>query len=446
MSKKITIPIKGMHCRSCETLVREKLLKVPGVSYVKADAIKGLAEVTLETVGEPDNQKIKWAIEEAGYQVGEENKAWLSKNPLDYKQAAVALIVLLLFYFVLKYFKVFDLNPTNYSNPSGLGSVLLIGLLAGFSTCMALTGGLVLGISSRFSKLHPQAGLAVKFFPHLMFNFGRVVSYLLFGAIIGYIGSALSIFPWFWSLVTFLAGLVMLLIGIQLLGIFPKLNSIRLPGFGGSDRALKKADEPYSHLKAFMAGALTFFLPCGFTQAMQLYAMSTADPIAGALIMGSFALGTSVGLLIVGLFASSIKGKFSDWIFKFVAIIIIFMAIYNIGNGWNLLYGRLVSGASSEAVDLNNSEIQKIKVGFTVDNDITQTEFRVKAGAPVSFEVNPSEDGVGCMSTIMIPGLYNKPQYLEKGKLVVMSFTPTKKGTYPITCAMGIKRGVLIVE
>jgi plastocyanin domain-containing protein len=60
--------------------------------------------------------------------------------------------------------------------------------------------------------------------------------------------------------------------------------------------------------------------------------------------------------------------------------------------------------------------------------------------------VDVKEDGQGCMSTIMVPGLDNTPQLLEKGNKLTMEFTPVKTGEYKITCAMGVPRGIIKVQ
>ena len=44
-------------------------------------------------------------------------------------------------------------------------------------------------------------------------------------------------------------------------------------------------------------GVATFFLPCGFTQAVQVYALSTGSPLTAGAIMAVFAIGTAPGLL-----------------------------------------------------------------------------------------------------------------------------------------------------
>lgn len=61
------------------------------------------------------------------------------------------------------------------------------------------------------------------------------------------------------------------------------------------------------------------------------------------------------------------------------------------------------------------------------------------------LEIQVNDTGSGCMGTIMIPGLYDKAIPLVKGQNIIMQFTPTKMGKYPITCAMGVPRGAINV-
>ncbi len=89
---------------------------------------------------------------------------------------------------------------------------------------------------------------------------------------------------------------------------------------------------------------------------------------------------------------------------------------------------------------------ENFSVGYTKAHDITPNTFTVKTGEKVHIEINPSDTATGCMSEIMIPGLWDKPQPLVKGKKNVMEFTPHKPGAYKITCAMGVQRGVVNVR
>jgi plastocyanin domain-containing protein len=88
---------------------------------------------------------------------------------------------------------------------------------------------------------------------------------------------------------------------------------------------------------------------------------------------------------------------------------------------------------------------QVIKSVYTHNDDIVPNTFTVKKGQPVKYIVDVKENGSGCMSTILIPGLYDIPELLVAGQQIVMTFTPQNIGDYQITCAMGVPRGLLKV-
>lgn len=91
-------------------------------------------------------------------------------------------------------------------------------------------------------------------------------------------------------------------------------------------------------------------------------------------------------------------------------------------------------------------EAKTFTLNYTKAKDIAPNSFTVNTGERVRLEVNPTDTASGCMSEIMVPGLWNKPQPLVKGKKLVMEFTPQKPGAYKITCAMGVPRGVINVR
>jgi plastocyanin domain-containing protein len=102
-----------------------------------------------------------------------------------------------------------------------------------------------------------------------------------------------------------------------------------------------------------------------------------------------------------------------------------------------------VETAPSNAATQNE---QVIKTSYSLSNDIQPNTFTVKAGQPVKLVIDVKENGQGCMSTITIPTLTTDVYQLTAGKTIEMKFTPTKKGVYQITCAMGVPRGTITVE
>jgi len=91
-------------------------------------------------------------------------------------------------------------------------------------------------------------------------------------------------------------------------------------------------------------------------------------------------------------------------------------------------------------------EKQIIKAIYRDGIGLKPSRFTVKAGVPVRFEVFAEIDGVGCMGSIMLPGLSDSIQVFEKGQTNVFNFTAPKPGEYEITCAMGIPHGSIIAN
>ncbi len=61
-----TIPVEGMHCNSCETLISEGVSELPGVSDVRASHKDGKVTVTFEE-GKTTLDDIRSAIRKEGY-------------------------------------------------------------------------------------------------------------------------------------------------------------------------------------------------------------------------------------------------------------------------------------------------------------------------------------------------------------------------------------------
>lgn len=469
--KRQTFPIKGMHCQSCEILIGEELEALPDVA--KAEVSLKTKSATIHVHRMVPRGALDRAVQAAGYEIGYDVVPLVNTNKKVLKDIAIGLLVVAAIGIIFSQLGISNAANINVKG-AGVGAVaLVIGLTAGFSTCMAMIGGLVLGVSSRHAEKHPTASPMQKFRPHLFFNLGRILSFIVLGGVIGGIGAAFQLKGTLLGLMTVAVGFVMLLLGLQLTELFPRMKgAITLPSSVGKLIGIKKhGDREYSHKDALAMGAITFFLPCGFTQAMQLLAVSTGSPLKGALIMGAFAIGTAPGLLSIGGLTSVVRGVFAKRFFRIVGVAVVAMAFINFSNAYNLIgigswFDRPSEAASSSKTEapatvtgvqpdqqktsaaepMKNLPENKLTTTFKVASDITPSKFTTKVGQPTTIVVDVQEDGDGCMSTIMIPGLYDKAQYLQSGKKLTMTFTPKKAGTYKITCAMGISRGSIKVE
>ncbi len=446
-----TISIKGMHCKSCEILIEDELKNIKGVSAVDISHKTGSATIHYE--GKSLNHAdVVHAIKKAGYELGSNEKLSLfSQNGNDYVELGFGLVILFLVYYIAKSLGLFSINLVASNNFASLPVVLLVGLTAGVSTCMALVGGLVLGVASRYSQDNPNASPREKFTPHLFFNVGRFISFFILGGVIGLIGSVFQLSSSVSGLLIIIVGLSMIFLGLQLTNIFPKLSAFSFTLPKGISKLLgvtTHQNSSYSHKSAALMGALTFFVPCGFTQAIQLYAMATGSFLTGALTMSIFALGTAPGLLSLGGVTSLVKGKSTGLFFKFVGLVVIAMAFFNISNGLKL--AGIKTNYSSEVTqdqeqDKNVAMINGVQVIHMEQNaqGYSPNIFTLKKNIPVKWIVK-SVYPYSCASSLVVQKLNIKTNLTDKEQ--VFDFTPKDAGEIPFSCSMGMYSGTILVK
>lgn len=451
-NKYIKIPIKGMHCRSCEILIEDKLKEIPHVKSAELDYKTGEATVYYDGDA-PQTHHLNRAIIDAGYEIGRSEKLlFMSRDGKEYYNLGIAFLILMILYFGLNLFGFTNINfSPNLSSPS-LGLIVMIGLVAGFSTCMALVGGLSLGLSSKFAEKHPNASVVQKFRPHIFFVLGRIIGYALLGGLLGILGTMFKFSSLTNAVITIIVGIVMLVMGLQIINIFPRLSSYKFTLPKGLARifGVTNKNKEYSHKNSMILGALTFFLPCGFTQAMQLYAISTGSFSSGAFVMGMFALGTAPGLLSIGGVTSLVHGTFKERFFKVAGLAVIFFALFNLNNGYTLAslnFSSLNFGSSrvqEQTSDPNVTLEGGVQVVRMVESGrgYSPNSFSIKKGVPVKWIIDVQAP-YSCASSLVIPSLKINKNLTASDN--VIEFTPDKAGKIPFSCSMGMYTGVFNV-
>lgn len=243
----------------------------------------------------------------------------------DFKAALPIALMFIVIFVLLQKIGIVNLITTD--NVS-YGTAFAIGIIASLSTCMAVVGGLVLSMSATFAK----EGDKVK--PQLLFHAGRIISFFILGGVIGALGSAFQLNVTSTFILNLLIGSVMLILGINLLDMFPWFKRLQpgMPKFL-SRHAERVADELNHTLTPALVGILTFFLPCGFTQSMQIYTLSTGSFLTGGLTMLAFALGTLPVLAAISFSSFSIqKSSKAGVFFKTAGLIVITFALFNLIN------------------------------------------------------------------------------------------------------------------
>jgi sulfite exporter TauE/SafE len=198
-----------------------------------------------------------------------------------------------------------------------------IGIVASLSTCLAVVGGLVLSLSARVSQDVPTVR------PFVYFHAGRLIGFTLLGGLLGLIGEALAVNPAITSFLGLATSLIMIVLGLNLLDLFHVTKRMQLTLPRGLFHKIASIENGF--LAPFIVGAGTFFLPCGFTQSMQIAALSSGSFATGSLIMASFALGTfpMLAVLTFGSFRFA-HTRYASLFFKTSGVVVIGLGLFSL--------------------------------------------------------------------------------------------------------------------
>lgn len=325
-TQKYIFHVHGMHCNACILMTESELGDLPNVTHVKSS----LKNHTVEVVGDfgyktPEQiaEELTIPLKPHGYTISVEQYV-KEKKWSEFKIAIPVALAFAVLFVVLQ--KLGIVNLVNGGNVT-YGTAFFVGIIASLSTCMAVVGGLVLSMSATFAK----EGDKIK--PQIMFHSGRIVSFFILGGVIGALGAAFTLSTSATFTMSLIIGIVMLILGINLLDVFMWAKKLQpsMPRFISKHaHGIAK----FNHtLTPILVGIATFFLPCGFTQSMQLYTLTTGSFLNGGLTMLFFALGTLPVLAIISFSSFSIqKSSKSGIFFKSAGLIVILFAIFNIIN------------------------------------------------------------------------------------------------------------------
>ena len=308
------LKIRGMICRSCVGEVEALLFHTRGVIRAKVSYLKGQAQLEYdpEIVSLSDVQK---RLAENGYQSGDRG---LSGVALD----GLCLALTLLLTWLL-------LGSSHHSmelgNSAGFGAAFLLGLMTS-PHCLGMCGGILLANCAQ-SRSPALASLA--------YNVGRILSYTAIGGIFGALGTVIDYSMSVKSMVFTMAGLVVVLIGLNLWGLLPGLGALiaSQPSFCQLPTQTQKcfAGRP------LLIGLLTGLMPCASLYAMWLHAVSGGSAAYGAESMLAFALGTAPLLFLFGALGALIPKKWNKYFLKASAVLVTAMGLKMLITGLRML-------------------------------------------------------------------------------------------------------------
>lgn len=207
-------------------------------------------------------------------------------------------------------------------------SALTLGLV-GSLHCVGMCGPIAIAI-----PLQKKTGQKIT--GAFIYNFGRILTYIIIGAILGIIGEGFKL-AGFQKWVSILTGLLMVL-SILVPAIFSKLKNKTAtpPIFDKIKQALAKRLSQKSYPSLFVLGMLNGLLPCGLVYIAVAGAIATSDFVSSVLFMLLFGLGTAPMMAAISILGSSISIKFRSFFNKLVPYVVIIIGILFILRGMNL--------------------------------------------------------------------------------------------------------------
>ena len=450
MERKVLL-IEGMTCVNCQSRIEQTLRNTEGISKVHVSYSKGQAEIEFDNDILTVNRIIA-VIQDLDYKVVKKRK----KDYLKFVSQTGTFVIIILLYYLLQKFGILNLLVPSMLADSKMsyGMLFIVGLLTSVH-CIAMCGGINLSqcipVADDDNGNTPENKIII---PALLYNMGRVISYSVIGFLLGGIGMLLTggggtgIPLLLQGILKIIAGLFMVIVGINMLGWISVLRKlqIRFP-----QRLADKINKKRRHENGpFFIGLLNGLIPCGPMQSMQIIALGSGNPVSGAAAMLMFSLGTVPLMLGFGSVVSALGKQYTKIVMRVGSILVVVLGLAMLSQGVSLSGINIDrTGTESAVAEAENTEeLNAAKISASGDMQYvnseldfgTYPEITVYSGIPVKWTINVPEEVINGCNCKMVISAYGITHEFAPGENVI-EFTPGKSGTVPYTCWMGMING-----
>jgi hypothetical protein len=246
-----------------------------------------------------------------------------------------------------------------------------------------------------------------------------------------------------------LSALFMLAIALHLLGVHPifRYAIVQPPRF--LTRRIRSQARSQAAFTPAILGALTIFLPCGFTQAMQLLAINSGSPALGAAIMFAFILGTTPVFFLLGYTATKLGEGLQRGFMRFAGALVVLIALYTLNASMNLLQWPVSYTAIKDSLTADGPSVAAVAAADKVQEVVIHAGAHGYKPARVSIQAGKkarlifvTEPDAGCSRAFVFQG---SEYVLPATGRSVLRLAPQKPGTIRYVCTMGMYRGTVKV-
>lgn len=445
-TEKTVLTIEGMTCINCQNRIEQALKKTKGIFEAHVSYSNGQAEIEFD----PEvltKDRIVDVIQGLDYTVVDKRR----NGYLKWGRSIVTLAMIILLYALLQHFGILNLLVPSMLADSKMsyGMLFVVGFLTSVH-CITMCGGINLSqcIPAGASDDERKADMHI-LMPAFLYNAGRVISYTAIGFLLGGAGMILTggsgegIPLLLQGILKITAGLLMVIMGINMSGIFPALRrvQIRFP----KKSVIKINQRKKKEKRPFVVGMLNGLMPCGPLQSMQVIALGSGNPVSGAAAMLMFSLGTVPLMLGLGSLVSVLGKKYTAIVMKTgsMLVVVLGLAMFSQGAGMagiqldNSYAASDITKESDVAIVSESGDVQYVESNLTFGE---YPEITVYSGIPVKWTIHVSEDVINGCNYKMAIQTYGIVHEFTPGDNVI-EFTPGEPDTMQYTCWMGMIYG-----
>jgi sulfite exporter TauE/SafE len=325
------------------------------------------------------------------------------------------------------------------------------GLTTGGLSCLAVQGGLLASsLAHQIEQDYLQQAVRVKpgkrsraptpvrsnaALPIGLFLLAKLVVYTLLGALLGWLGSYLTLSPMTRAFLMMAIGIFMIGNALRMFNVHPifRYFSIEPPKF--ITRYIRRTAKGTDTFTPIFLGALTVFIPCGVTQA----------------------LGTSPVFFVVAYLTTELGSHLEKFFMRFVAVVVLILGFVTLNSGLNLVgsplsaqnlsRGLFPSNSANAAaagpaapVAANGELILQVQ-----DRGYYPRTLRAPAGQEVTLNLVTNRT-YSCSRDFVIPALRFYELLPDTGTVQVRIPAQEKGSTLFFTCSMGMYTGQIVFE
>ena len=348
-------------------------------------------------------------------------------------------------------FLLFKINSLENSTTSvtpqaiNLWIIFLTGLTVGGLTCLAVQGGLLASvIAAREDEVLEKNSRFNSLFPTGAFLVSKLIVYTALGFVLGSFGGALNISSSVQTLMQLVAGIYMLAVALNLLDVHPifRYAIIQPPRF--LTRMVRNQSKSKELFAPAFLGAMTIFIPCGTTLAMEALAISSGSALTGAGILFAFVLGTMPLFFGIGWITSILGESFKKGFFRLAAVALIYLSFTSVTgalavSGVSIGLGNSNTQPRVQAAQYNGPA-QEINLSIAASG-YSPTYITAKQGVPI--KLNLKTTGVySCASAFRIPSL-GVAVNMQPNDAKTVEIPAQSAGALTFICSMGMYKGVI---